>query len=313
MRGESLRPDLAQVAVRCCSNAIVHMSDRFLKIRACTAKILDLPSLQRQQINSHKWLPGLIEQHNNTASTHRSLRKFEMQSNLQLLKSCLQGNENWNIIKQIPWIKVLASSDNDCDFCGAVYICFLLHLDPLNWYVSPFEKQDKLLTITCVGRSGVTIQSETTGERSKTWHTDFRKIAMIQFSARAPLIASLQKGLASKPVEGPPLALEGVDHVHGSDRLAASVLSVGHGVSDDILEEDLEYATGLLVDQAADALDAAAAGEAAYRRLGDALNVVAEDLAVALSAALAKPLASLAAAGHGDDLDRESRRLLQKK
>ncbi|KAG6513612.1 hypothetical protein ZIOFF_023944 [Zingiber officinale] len=222
-----------------------------------------------------------------------------MQSNLQLLKSCLQGNENWNIIKQIPWIKVLASSDNDCDFCGAVYICFLLHLDPLN---CPTD-----------GRSGVTIQSETTGERSKTWHTDFRKIAMIQFSARAPLIASLQKGLASEPVEGPPLALEGVDHVHGSDRLAASVLSVGHGVSDDILEEDLEYATGLLVDQAADALDAAAAGEAAYRRLGDALNVVAEDLAVALSAALAKPLASLAAAGHGDDLDWESRRLLQKK
>ncbi|KAG6512009.1 hypothetical protein ZIOFF_030100 [Zingiber officinale] len=218
-----------------------------------------------------------------------------MQSNLQLLKSCLQGNENWNIIKQIPWIKVLASSDNDCDFCGAVYICFLLHLDPLNW-MSPF-----------------TIQSETPGERSKTWHTDFRKIAMMQFSARAPLIASLRKGLASEPVEGPPLPLEGVDHIHGSDRLAASVLSVGHGVADDILEEDLEYAAGLLVDQAADALDAATAGEAAYRRLGDALNVVAEDLAVALSAALAEPLASLAAAGHGDDLNRESRRLLQRK
>ncbi|KAG6515863.1 hypothetical protein ZIOFF_026297 [Zingiber officinale] len=49
-----------------------------------------------------KWLRGFIEQHNNTASTHRSLRKFEMQCNLQLLKSCLKGNENWDIIKQIP-------------------------------------------------------------------------------------------------------------------------------------------------------------------------------------------------------------------
>ncbi|KAG6512001.1 hypothetical protein ZIOFF_030092 [Zingiber officinale] len=49
-----------------------------------------------------KWLRCFIVQHNNTASTHRSLRKFEMQCNiLQLLKSCL-GNENWDIIKQIP-------------------------------------------------------------------------------------------------------------------------------------------------------------------------------------------------------------------
>ncbi|XP_074585571.1 putative disease resistance protein RGA3 [Curcuma longa] len=60
-----------------------------------------------------QWLSGLIEQHNNTSSTHRSFRKFEMQCSLQLLKSCLEGNENWDIIKQIPIVKVKTSSGKE--------------------------------------------------------------------------------------------------------------------------------------------------------------------------------------------------------
>ncbi|XP_074586353.1 putative disease resistance RPP13-like protein 1 [Curcuma longa] len=69
----------------------------------CSEKIEQLP----------QWLPGLIEQHNNTASTHRSLRKLEMQCNLQLLKKCLEGNENWDIIKQIPNVKVQTYSGQE--------------------------------------------------------------------------------------------------------------------------------------------------------------------------------------------------------
>ncbi|XP_042425346.1 putative disease resistance protein RGA3 [Zingiber officinale] len=57
-----------------------------------------------------QWLSGLIEQHNNTSSTHRSFRKFEMQCSLQLLQTCLEGNENWDIIKQIPNVKVKTPS-----------------------------------------------------------------------------------------------------------------------------------------------------------------------------------------------------------
>ncbi|XP_042378558.1 putative disease resistance RPP13-like protein 1 isoform X1 [Zingiber officinale] len=63
-----------------------------------------------------QWLLGLIEQHNNTASTQRSLRKFEMQCNLQLLKSCLEGNENWDIIKQIPNVKIQTYSSQEYMF-----------------------------------------------------------------------------------------------------------------------------------------------------------------------------------------------------
>ncbi|XP_042386861.1 putative disease resistance RPP13-like protein 1 [Zingiber officinale] len=59
------------------------------------------------------WLRGLIEQHNNTASTHRSLKKFEMRCNRQLLKSCLEGNENWDIIEQIPNVKVQTYSGQE--------------------------------------------------------------------------------------------------------------------------------------------------------------------------------------------------------
>jgi hypothetical protein len=45
------------------------------------------------------------------------------------------------------------------------------------------------------------------------------------------------------------------------------VLRVGHGVTDDVLEEDLEDTARLLVDEAGDALDTTTAREAADRRL----------------------------------------------
>uniref|UniRef100_J3LFX5 Uncharacterized protein n=1 Tax=Oryza brachyantha TaxID=4533 RepID=J3LFX5_ORYBR len=105
-------------------------------------------------------------------------------------------------------------------------------------------------------------------------------------------------GLAAEAVEGAALALERVDDVHGGDGLAAGVLRVGDGVADDVLQEDLEHAAGLLVDEPGDALDAAPPRQPPDRRLRDPLDVVAENLAVALRPALAEPLASLAAPRH---------------
>ena len=81
--------------------------------------------------------------------------------------------------------------------------------------------------------------------------------------------------VAAKAVEGTALTLEGVDDVHRRDRLAPTVLGVGHRVAQHVLEEDLEDAAGLLVQETRDALHAAAAGEAADGRLGDALDGVA--------------------------------------
>ena len=107
-----------------------------------------------------------------------------------------------------------------------------------------------------------------------------------------------QKRLSAEAVQGASLALEGVHDVHGRDGLAAGVLGVGDRVADHRLKEDLEDTAGLLVDEAADALDTTTACETADGGLGDALDVVAQDLAVALGAALSEPLSSFSASRH---------------
>ena len=55
--------------------------------------------------------------------------------------------------------------------------------------------------------------------------------------------------LASKAVQGPSLALEGIDDIKGCHCLTASVLSICDCIPDDILQEDLEDASGLLIDE----------------------------------------------------------------
>ena len=98
--------------------------------------------------------------------------------------------------------------------------------------------------------------------------------------------------LTTEAVQGAALALEGVHHVQGSDGLAASVLGVGDGVTDDVLQEHFQYTTGLLVDETRDALDTTSACQTADSGLRDALDVVTKDLPVALGAALAESLAA---------------------
>eukprot|EP00982_Pelagococcus_subviridis_P016635 31489-Pelagococcus_subviridis.AAC.2 len=116
------------------------------------------------------------------------------------------------------------------------------------------------------------------------------------------LLKSVSNGsggcLAAEAVEGAALALERVDDVHRGDGLAAGVLGVGDRIADHVLEEHLEDTAGLLVDETGDALDTTTACETADRRLRDALDVVAKDLAVALGAALSEPLASFTSARH---------------
>ena len=55
--------------------------------------------------------------------------------------------------------------------------------------------------------------------------------------------------LASESVEGTSLAFQGVDDIHGGDCLPLGVLAVGDGITDDVLQEDLQYTTGLFVDE----------------------------------------------------------------
>eukprot|EP00953_Heterococcus_sp_UTEX-ZZ885_P007014 4275-Heterococcus_DN1.PRE.1 len=93
--------------------------------------------------------------------------------------------------------------------------------------------------------------------------------------------------LSAEAVQGAALALEGVDNVHCSHSLTASVLSVGDRVADDVLKEDLEDTTGLLVDEATDTLDTSTPCQTPDGWLSDALDVVAQHLAVTLGATLA--------------------------
>ena len=104
--------------------------------------------------------------------------------------------------------------------------------------------------------------------------------------------------LASEAVDGSSLALEGVDDVEGGDGLAASVLGVGDGVTDDGLEEGLQDAAALLVDESRNALDSSTAGETTDGGLGDSLDVVPKDLAMAFGSSLAESLSSFTSSGH---------------
>ena len=103
---------------------------------------------------------------------------------------------------------------------------------------------------------------------------------------------------ASEAVEGTSLPLESVDNIHGGHGLPLGVLSVGDSVPDDVLQEHLQHTPGLLVDQPRDPLDASTSGQAADGRLGDALDIITENLPVTLSTPLAKTLSSFATSSH---------------
>ncbi|CAL9759586.1 unnamed protein product [Musa acuminata subsp. burmannicoides] len=52
------------------------------------------------------WLSDLVEQ-------QQSLRKLELQCSLPLLKRCLKGEVNWEIISQIPEVRIRATDANE--------------------------------------------------------------------------------------------------------------------------------------------------------------------------------------------------------
>ena len=62
------------------------------------------------------------------------------------------------------------------------------------------------------------------------------------------------------------------------------MLRVSDGITNDILKEYFENATRFLVDEARDTLDSAATSKTTDSRLGDALDVVTQKLAVTLGA-----------------------------
>ena len=92
--------------------------------------------------------------------------------------------------------------------------------------------------------------------------------------------------LSTKSVQGTSLALQSVDHIHSGDGLSLGMLGVCYGITDYILKENLKNSTGLLVDQSGDTLDTTTASQTADSGLGDTLDVIPKDLAMALGAPL---------------------------
>ena len=115
---------------------------------------------------------------------------------------------------------------------------------------------------------------------------------------RAGFDSSVEGDLTAEAVEGASLPLQSIDHVHGGDCPSLGVLGVSDGITDDILQEDLENSARLLVDEAGDTLDSTTASETTDGGLSDALDVVTKDLPVALGASLSKAFASFTAARH---------------
>ncbi|KFO96012.1 hypothetical protein N300_10971, partial [Calypte anna] len=99
--------------------------------------------------------------------------------------------------------------------------------------------------------------------------------------------------LTTEAVEGTSLALKRVHYVHGRHGLPLGVLGVGNSVANHVLQKHLQHAARLLVDQARDALHAATPSQAADSRLSNALDIVAQHLAVTLSTSFTEPLPAL--------------------
>ena len=57
------------------------------------------------------------------------------------------------------------------------------------------------------------------------------------------------ESLTSESVEGTSLTFQGIDDIHGGDSLPLGMLGVGDGITDVILQEDLQDTPSLLVDE----------------------------------------------------------------
>jgi hypothetical protein len=125
---------------------------------------------------------------------------------------------------------------------------------------------------------------------------DFKKSSVFYCLCAPTHTRQSEVALTSETVEGLSLTLEGIDNIHGSDSLAAGVLSVGNRVTDDVLEEDLQHTTSLFIDETRDTLDTTTTGKTTDSRLGNALDIVAKNLSVTLGSSLSESLSSLTAA-----------------
>lgn len=112
------------------------------------------------------------------------------------------------------------------------------------------------------------------------------------------VLMSKQKSLTAETVESTSLPFQGVHDVHGSDGLPLGMLRVSNGIADHVLQEDLEHASRLFVDEARYALYSTASSQPSDSGFGYALDVVAQNFPMTLGSTLAESFASLSSPGH---------------
>lgn len=117
-------------------------------------------------------------------------------------------------------------------------------------------------------------------------------------SQNASLLHGHVSSLTSESVECASLSFEGINDIHGGDSLSLGVLCVGNCITDDILEEDLEYTSGLFVDQTRDSLHSTTTRQSANSWLRDTLDVVPQNLTVTLCSSFAKSLSTFSTSRH---------------
>ena len=112
------------------------------------------------------------------------------------------------------------------------------------------------------------------------------------------LWCNLIKCLASESVQCSALSLQSIDNIHGCDSLPLGVLSVGDGISDHVLKENLQNTSGLLIDQSRDSLHTTSSCQTSDGRLGDSLDVISQHFPVPLGSSFSKSLSSFASSRH---------------
>ena len=95
-----------------------------------------------------------------------------------------------------------------------------------------------------------------------------------------------KKSLGTETVKSLSLAFEGIHDVEGGDSLSAGMLCVCDSVPDHVGEEGLEDATGFFIHKSRNAFHTTSTSQSSDSRFGDALDVLAHDLAMALGTSL---------------------------
>ncbi|MFS7905925.1 hypothetical protein Hanom_Chr01g00053431 [Helianthus anomalus] len=99
--------------------------------------------------------------------------------------------------------------------------------------------------------------------------------------------------LTTKTIQSTTLSFQSIYNIHRRNSLPASMLSVSHSISNNILKKNLENSTSFFIDQPANTLHTSSASQSSNRRLRDSLNVIAKNLPVSFCSSLTQSLSSL--------------------